>query len=313
MTFFVPPDTSFAYVTKLRNLIKQEEDVREKRKEHFFSEKFVASEPGHLFPYSWTTAFEIARGRTQAAVGHTNGVLLQARPDYKAQASAVFDHVLKTATPAFDKTTEDGLRFRIYRFGSLEVRTTQEHDGKEVVGVVFSVRSTKRLYNAGRQAFSARGSERFVKITEYIEAASQDATSLKASATSSSDRHSYVVLETEQGTLVVTEKRADGTVTWDENPKDLEDRNSLAKVIRSMDCAITVQDMRRYQMQEARKAEYGASSSACKRYAQGAYSWAGGDEHGMHGGFGKPIGGCRWRLSSTVMDTFAKLKNKQAA
>ena len=35
---------------------------------------------------------------------------------------------------------DNGTSFRIFRVGSLEVRTTQEYDATEIVGAVFSVR-----------------------------------------------------------------------------------------------------------------------------------------------------------------------------
>merc|ERR1711972_244650 len=47
----------------------------------------------------------------------------------------------------------------------------------------------------------------------------------------------YVVFESESGCKVVTEMLAKGTVAWKANPKDVEDRNSLAKVICSTDCS----------------------------------------------------------------------------
>ena len=58
-------------------------------------------------------------------------------PVWKAAASGaecvaqahVFDDVMRSAAPAFDMRTEDGMRFRIYRLGSLEVRTTREPGG----------------------------------------------------------------------------------------------------------------------------------------------------------------------------------------
>ena len=42
--------------------------------------------------------------------------------------------VLPVAAPEFNKATEDGVVFRIYRIGSLEVRTIQEPGSSEPLG-----------------------------------------------------------------------------------------------------------------------------------------------------------------------------------
>merc|ERR1711907_743500 len=59
---FTAPDASYATVTRLRGLLKEEEKVRQRRKEHFFSKAFEKSNPGPLFPSSWAPAIEIANG-----------------------------------------------------------------------------------------------------------------------------------------------------------------------------------------------------------------------------------------------------------
>jgi len=66
---------------------------------------------------------------------------LIARPEYKGHAAELLEGVLRTSAPIFDKSTEDGMHFRIYRLGSLEVRTAQELGSEEVVGAVYSVYS----------------------------------------------------------------------------------------------------------------------------------------------------------------------------
>jgi len=131
---FVPPDTSVAYVDKLRKLVKEEKEATQKRIEHFLSKDFVADGPGPLFPSSWTPTLQIAIGKS-GEPAHARCGSLQPRMDYLAEAK----YVLNSVAPAFHKKTEDGTSFRIYRVGSLEVRTTQEHDGEESVGIVFSL------------------------------------------------------------------------------------------------------------------------------------------------------------------------------
>merc|ERR1712014_346508 len=56
---FMPPSARHAYVQKLRALVKDEQCVRSKRKEAFFSQDFKMNEPGSLFPHSWKPSFEI--------------------------------------------------------------------------------------------------------------------------------------------------------------------------------------------------------------------------------------------------------------
>merc|ERR1712048_75904 len=121
---FAPPDVNSEYGHRLRNLVKEEDIVRHQRMKHFFSEKFATAEPGPLFPFTWKDAYEVH----SAPIG-----LVPADPD-----SLVLDNILQSTAPAFDKVTEEGMRFRIYTSGTLEVRTTQVQEGKENVGVAFA-------------------------------------------------------------------------------------------------------------------------------------------------------------------------------
>lgn len=148
---FAPPDASHTYVTKLRALVKEEESVRQRRKANFFAKAFAVDEPGPLFPSSWKSSFESNAQRPQTT--------LVPRPEYKEEQSVeLLQDTLRTSSPIFDKTTEEGLRFRIYSLGSLEVRTIQEVDGDEVVGSVFSVQKSQELDN-----------EKVFKALQYVE------------------------------------------------------------------------------------------------------------------------------------------------
>jgi len=214
---FVPPDTRASYVRKLRKLVKEEQEVRAKRTEIFLGTSFVVGDAGPLFPASWTSSFEISRRKAEKGLSAAPGPL-HPRSDYGEKAQ----QIIKSAKAMFDKTTEDGMRFRIYRVGSVEVRTTQMHEEDEVVGAVFSIRDPKSI--AGVQNKFAQASERIEKVTEYVER-----------SMSGGEFGFYVVIETEQGNVIVSEKV--GTkMTWEENVADLSDRNSLAKVIRTGDC-----------------------------------------------------------------------------
>jgi len=221
---FVPPDTSFAYIQGLRTLLQEEESVRQQRERNFCSSSFDMETPGLLYPSSWQSSVEISRQET--ASKHANSVRY-ARPDYKSQAHLLED-ALKKSVPVFDKCAEDGSRFRVYKLGSLEVRTIQHPEGKESVGAVFSVCSPAEAFSGHR---SVAGSERVVKVTEYVERCGADR------------HHCYAVLETEKGNGIVAEELESGAAKWEHNPRNLECRNSAAKVLRTFDCSggITVE------------------------------------------------------------------------
>jgi len=269
---FQPPPTGSTYLQKLKELVEAEHDIKMKRKDHFLSTNFAEDDAGPLFPASWTSTFQ-----GQATPGNAQGGMLQARYDYRAETAAIAG-ALRTTAPAFDRTAEDGTRYRIYRFGSLEVRTMQEHDGQEEIGAVFSVRSSMTSWG-GKWNQSAHDSERIIKATEYVEAALDGKGGYR----------SYVVLETQEGHSIVTEKLPDGMATWQENPKDLEDRGSLAKVVRTVECGAdgaSVRELKGYQMKETRLFGLEAASpERCGQYAQIVYSRATGQAHGFTSGF----------------------------
>jgi len=284
---FVPPQTTPGYVERLRGLVKEEEAVREQRRLHFSAGRFAAGSPGPLFPSSWSSSLQ--------APCEDQGKELIARPDYLAE-SAKFEGALRSTAPSFDRSTEDGTRFRIYRFGSVEVRTTQDHDGRERAVAIFSVRASSKKAQAQRIAEQ----ERVVKLTEYVERARQGgAAAARGASLTSLEHHSYVVLETENENLILTERLEDGSVTWEENPADLEDRNSIAKFIRSADVerGSTVGDARRYQAEEA------CRHPSSKGYAQGVHT------HVCGGAAGAAVSGFRhhptprWSLSELEQET----------
>jgi len=126
---FQPPPSSLSYLQKLRQLVKAEETVRQQRKELFFSDKFNIDAPGPVFPTSWSPSVALSVAQKVPE--------MSARPEYVTETEVLMP-ALKSATSLFDKTAEDGTRFRAYRVGALEVRTAQDHDGQEVVGMVLS-------------------------------------------------------------------------------------------------------------------------------------------------------------------------------
>merc|ERR1719162_558496 len=180
--------------------------------------------PGKLFPHSWSSTFEVVSG-LQPVTERAQGTLV-ACPEYKTQAASLLEHL---KAPIFDKCTEEGLRFRIYRLGSLEVRTTTELQDQEVIGAVFSVRSKSQKHTASTTT-TVGDQEKVQRITEYVEAICIPGEGAKAGKVL---RRYYLVLETEKYSSIVTERLNDGKLTWVANPEDIEDRTSLAKVTRS--------------------------------------------------------------------------------
>merc|ERR1719401_3112407 len=172
------------------------------------------------------------------------------------------------AKPDFDWTTEDGQRFRIYRFGDLEARTTQLPGGHEEVGVVFTRRTPP--------ATSAEPEDVIVKVTQYVEADPEAAAGLGLKSC-----RFYVVLETLRGHVIATERLRSGSVTWAENPVDLETRNSQAKVLRgdkSLQEGKTVRHLKLYCESRLQEGFAGAvSHSSRKHFADRMYERAGGD------------------------------------
>lgn len=228
---FVPPNARTAHMDSLRVLIEEELCVKQKRKELFFGADFTMETPGHPFPPSWTDSFKLAQAGARSV--HVKAEI--PKGDFKASA------------PVFDKTMEDGARFRIYSLNGIEVRTIQESDGDEMAGAAFSVRAPQR---ASLRAVPE--DEKVIRATEYVEKADGEC-------------RFYIVLETEQGSRIATEKLADGSVTWDENFESQELRDAEAKVLKTVEARATVKEMK-----AATSGNHTYSScSERKRYAHG--------------------------------------------
>lgn len=258
---FIPPVANKSYLQSLRECVLEEEMLRQKRIDHFLSLDFSMYDFCELFPFSWKESFDVARKHTPTR----NTDKLYPRPDYKNQAAVLEEH-LKTTSPIFDKQTEDGLRFRIYTIGSLQVRTTQSHDGEEIVGEVFSMCALTSASPTGSEPRAILGSEKISKVTMYVENAMHSTADSELL-----DCHYYVVIETVTGNSIVTEKLRDGSVVFNENPADVDDRNFLAKAIDMKDCSesgviVSVRDMR--STADGQYQRTSASYSDCKRYAR---------------------------------------------
>merc|ERR1712187_836658 len=112
---FVPPDSSAAYVEKLRELVDAEDKVRLDRVEKFLSPEFKRGEYDALFPPSWASV-RITDSEAKAE--------LHERVDYLAEADEL-SSIVQSLAASFEKSTEDGSIFRIYEKGTLEIRTVQ--------------------------------------------------------------------------------------------------------------------------------------------------------------------------------------------
>jgi len=252
--YFVSPDGSSAYLEKLRALVGEEAKVRHQRKERFLSKDFVVGEPGPLFPASWASSIKVGSGKSQERSLHP----------YSGKSIELKD--LKSMELFFDQSTEDGLRFRIYRHGSLEVRTVQPHGGEEAVGVVFST-------DAGKD-----GADAPVKDGELVRLMTQYVAMGEAAQDGKAQDHRYwLLLETEMENVIVTEKLRNGTVAWHENSADLAKYAPNSRAVGSVGCSkagITVGDLRQHRAAHA--SEAAASAAEAKRYAEDAYSraWA---------------------------------------
>merc|ERR1719464_1089681 len=105
---------------KLKGLMENEKRKLQERKNLFFSPGFSPSSPSREFPSSWQSIAlindEVAEARKDKE--DRDWIL---RPDYLAQAQ-VLCKAIASATPVFDKKTEEGVAFRIYRLGSIDIR-----------------------------------------------------------------------------------------------------------------------------------------------------------------------------------------------
>mmetsp|Transcript_54458 Transcript_54458/g.153357 ORF Transcript_54458/g.153357 Transcript_54458/m.153357 type:complete len:673 (-) Transcript_54458:122-2140(-) len=285
---FVPPDPSCEYISALRDLVRGEGEVQQRRVEHFLGRGFAAGDAGPLFPSSWASTVGVRSGRALRRMPLGRAPAAEGRRPVGAEAARL-ERALRSAAPLFDEGTEDGTRFRVFRVGNLEVRSTQAYGGKEVVGVVFSHHARIQAPPAGARP-SAIMDEKIVKVTEYVEDARPgDAAAAKparagggrqarAQRPPSSPYRYYVVLETASQDAIVTEKLEDGRVRWEENPEDLEARNTMAKVTGCTNCCgtgITVMSMKACQVDEVRRTGPLAPSPAeCRRYVHGLFRQA---------------------------------------
>jgi len=310
---FVPPDPNFKYVTRIRNLVNEENVIKERRRKRFSDASFVAGHAGPDFPKSWTSEFKVERGLSVGALQtalRTGLVQLQVDAGFK---QSLLTDVLPSATAEFEESTEDGVVFRIYRLGCLEVRSIQEPQGPENLAAVFSMRgngsSAWKAGAASKTKAQAADTEKVVRVRKYVEAidayseltrsmngkAAQPAREVESPWASLSLDHCqyYVVLETDASNVIVLEKLADGSAPSSVNPENLDDRNSLARLMYTAEKpegAISVKEIKVFQAQSARKTVHGASPSERKLYAKSIFKVASGRARLVRRTPGKAVG-----------------------
>lgn len=276
---FIVPDPNMEYTSKLRSHIHEENSLLERRKLHFCDKAFKVGNAGHDFPRSWTSRFQIEKDGLAPKTEASNKTgLVKVEMDKAYSASLVRD-VLPTAAPEFQEKTEDGTCFRIYKIGSLEIRTTQERFAEEQIGVVYSSRAPTWNLAATSQELSER--EKVVECKVFLEAAEGDVVGKQP-------HHLYMVCITANKNVIVTEKLANGSTFFLVNPKSLEDRNSLAKQLFKSDCVeqATVKDVKTQQTNFNKTFEEGVSLSVRKQYVKSVFKQLTGKTFkGKWGGF----------------------------
>lgn len=276
---FIVPDPNMEYTSKLRSHIHEENSLLERRKLHFCDKAFKVGNAGHDFPRSWTSRFQIEKDGLAPKTEASNKTGLVKVEIDKAYSASLVKDVLPTAAPEFQEKTEDGTCFRIYKIGSLEIRTTQERFAEEQIGVVYSSRAPTWNLAATSQEISER--EKVVECKVFLEAAEGDVVGKQP-------HHFYMVCSTANKNIIVTEKLANGSTTFLVNPKSLEDRNSLAKQLFKSDCVeqATVKDVKTQQTNFNKIFEEGVSLSVRKQYVKSVFKQLTGKTFkGKWGGF----------------------------
>jgi len=243
----------------------------QRRTNKFFDRSFVVGNAGSEFPRSWTCRFQIDQPSVTPNVLKSGLVQIQVDESFQ---QTLLNEILPAAAPEFEKKTEDGVIFRIYRLGSLEVRTVQEPEKSEQVGVVFSARAPSWNLRPGKKVVS--DAEKVTKASIYVEAIDA-ATSKVLDQKWSSKRldyiHYYVVLETDASNTVLAEMLPNGATILAVNAEGLQDRNSLAKLLMASEPKeeVTAGQVRQIQEKQSRQEE-AVSPSMRKFFAKSVFA-----------------------------------------
>jgi len=239
---FLPPQTSHEYVQKLRKLIHEEADVQQQRRSAFLSQQFSPAAPGHLFPLSWTSEFEVT-AKPQGDAGQTKF------PCDLETYTPLVEHALKDAVPEFDKTSEDKTSYRIYRLGTMEVRTIQEEGAEEEVAAIFALSQRPLLQMAAAGKYP-QDTATVQKAVQYVEETPAAVTMMNKDAPGY--RYFIELTLSDDCIITVEEMSKIGHLTWQMGCQGDEVRRSLAKKFRTLDssscsgtpCAVSFKDVK---------------------------------------------------------------------
>lgn len=90
-------------------------------------------------------------------------------------------------------------------------------------------------------------------------------------------KHQWILIETSEGIRIVTERHADGTLSWQVNPTNFHDRYLQSKVISSTICQSRVRTISDITQFEVPCVENSASNEMSQNYAQHMYRFASGE------------------------------------
>jgi len=277
---FLPPDPNLNYISSLRSLVTAENDTRKKRMKRFCDKAFTKADAGSDFPNSWTSRCLIEHeGKSSSAAA--DFTLTQIRVDSAFEKTLMKD-IIPRAVKDFDKATEEGTRYRIYSLGSFEVRTVQQAGARspEVVGAVFARRTAGWTPSKYRMQ-SLPDRELLVQGRVYIE---EDQETMDCTTKGKDKCHYYVVLETNRGNIIVTEKLTNGSTSLVVSPDNIEDRNSLARLLFTVEPGrsfVSVHDLKRLVDSYSEPLSKRAAPTQRKAYAKAIYkmmagrSWTG--------------------------------------
>lgn len=275
---FIPPTRDPEYIDKLRQLVDEEWFIQEERRKIFMSPDFTPGQHSPPFPYMWRSKYGVA---VDESVPRAIGEVVKGRPLKKVANSKASVDMLKEMKLIFEGMTEDGTHFRIYQNSTMEVRTIQEHDQSETIAVVFMIVRPIPLTDDG----TLSGKESVIQVTLCVGAGGdgpQSGLEMPEQEDSEAMPHyRFFCLAETKGVRgnhrIITEMLSDGTVTWEEDPPDIEHRRSRAGVMNSLCCKNTsIQKLREYRKEYVGKYSPFATASACKQYAQGAFQRAAG-------------------------------------
>ena len=88
---FIPPDPNLSYISRVRNLVNDEQALLKKRKGAFCDRSFTPGSCGPEFPRSWTSRFTMENGVSPAVMMKLRSAMVQLQVDSTFQQSLLND------------------------------------------------------------------------------------------------------------------------------------------------------------------------------------------------------------------------------